>query len=165
MKKTLLFLVLLILFLSFSVFFYKVYLEQKKYFDSKEIETPAPVSNYVETGIPSKYIDYSKENYDNAILDKRPLLLFFTSNWCTLCFDQDSVNKDVLLSLNKEGVTGLKVHILDSETTTETGALAKKFDVTKENSIVILDKDGAVKFKYIGNLEGEILKTKILESR
>lgn len=165
MKKILLSLVLLILFLSFGVFFYKVYLVQKSYFDNKELPTQEPTIENSETEIPSKYVDYSKENYDSAILSKRPLLLFFTSNWCTLCFDQDSVNKDVLLGLNKEGVTGLKIHILDSETTTETGALAKKFDITKENSIVILDKDGAVKFKNVGNIDSEILKTKILEAR
>jgi len=67
--------------------------------------------------------------------------------------------------LIKEGVVGLKIHILDSETTTETDAVAKKFDITKEQSFVILDKNGVVFFKHTGLLEEDLLKQKILDAR
>lgn len=166
MKKFTLFFILLLLLSAFFVFFYKVYLTQKNYFAKKvESISPSPVAISSEIEIPSKYLDYSKENYDLAILDKRPVVLFFTSNWCSLCQDQDTVNKTVFEGLTKEGITGFRIHILDSETTTTTDSLAKKFDVTKENSIVILDKNGAVYFKSIGNISLDSLKTKILEAR
>lgn len=166
MKKFILFFVLSLLFVIFAAFFYKVYIEQKEYFSSRRKITSTPTPSSVEEIIiPSKYLDYSKVDYDASISNKRPLVLFFTANWCSLCFDQDSINKSAFESLNKEGVTGLRIHILDSETTTETGALAKKFDVTKENTIVILDKNGAVYFKHVGNLSAELLKAKILEVR
>ena len=163
MKKCMLFFVLLILFLSFVVIFYKAYKEQENYFNLKSVEKTAVKTTTEVQEIPSKYLNYSKESYDAAILENRALVLFFTSNWCTSCEDQDLINKDVFDNLNKEGVIGLKIHILDSETTTETDALAKKFDIVKENSIVILDKTGAVYFKYVGVISKELLNTKIME--
>lgn len=62
-------------------------------------------------------------------------------------------------------LVGLRIHILDSETTTETDALAKKYNVSKEQSIVILDKKGAIFFKHTGLLEKEVLKQKLTELR
>lgn len=165
MKKFILFFVLLILFVSFCAFFYQVYRQQKDYFNLKNKNNS--IETEINTGdkeIPSKYINYSKENYDTAILENRILVLFFTSNWCVKCGDQDLINKNVFDGLSKEGVIGLKIHILDSETTTETDALAKKFDIVKENSLVILDKNGAVSFKYVGEITNEILKDKILKA-
>lgn len=117
------------------------------------------------TETPSYYKNYSKEDYDKALNEKRVLVLYFTSNWCQKCIEQDTINTLSFEELNKEGAIGLKIHILDSETTTETDALSQKFDVTKEQSFVILDKDGAVYFKHTGVLEKDQLKQKILELR
>jgi hypothetical protein len=75
------------------------------------------------------------------------------------------LNLELFSELTTLGVVGLKIHILDSETTTETDALAKKFDVTKEQSFVLLNKLGAVHFKQVGKFEKESLKQKILEIR
>lgn len=166
MKKLTLFLVLLILFLGFFVFFYKIYINQK----TKGVATNNLVSSptSLDSGIveiPSKYLPYSKEAFDKSLLDKRPIVLFFTANWCVECQNQDLVNKNVFESLNKEGVTGFAIHILDSETTTSTDSLAKKFDVKKENTIVILNGLGAVYFKNVGNINFDELKSKILEAR
>ncbi|MEK7472509.1 MAG: thioredoxin domain-containing protein [Patescibacteria group bacterium] len=160
MKKLLLFFVLSILFISFIAFFYQIYIQQKDYFNLKEQENLKETEIITEVvEIPSKYINYSEEEYDKAILEKRILVLFFTSNWCTKCSEQDRLNSEVFDSLNKEGVVGLKIHILDSETTTQTDALARKFDVIKENTFVILDKKGAVYFKNIGVLNTDELKS------
>lgn len=164
MRKVTLAFILSILSFAFIVFLYNAYILQKNYYIGKNVSSSTPAETIVEeVAIPSLYLNYSKEEYDKALNEKRVVLLFFTSNWCSLCTDQDATNEEVLASLTKEGVVGLKAHVLDSETTVETDALAKKFDVTKENSLVILDKNGAVAFKYVGNITNELLKTKILE--
>ena len=162
MRKFILIFILSILFISFLAFFYNVYILQKNYFNSKQIDIPNELIN--DAIVPSVYINYSEEEYDKAILEKRILVLFFTSNWCIKCSDQDIINSEVFNSLNKEGIVGLKIHILDSETTTETDALARKFDVTKENTFVILDKKGAVYFKEIRELNMDELKSVIMKA-
>lgn len=157
--------ILTIILLSFGVFFYKVYILQKDFFNNKVNVSQSeniPDSRNVKA-VPSIYTDYSKEIYEKAILDNRVTLLFFTSNWCDKCANQDQVILNVFTDLNTNSIVGLKSHILDSETTTETDAFAKKFDVTKENTIVLLNKKGAVSFKYTGELKFADLKSKILE--
>ncbi len=164
MKKFILILVLTVLFLSFLAFFINVFIKLKSYRNEKVEKSQEKVSvEATENESPSKYLDYSKEEYDKALADKRVLVIFFIANWCPECLNQDRLFRNVLEDLTKEGVVGLRSHILDSETTTETDALAKKFNIAKENSIVILDKNGVIAFKHTGNLKEEDLKTKILE--
>ncbi|WKZ25415.1 MAG: thioredoxin family protein [bacterium] len=163
MKKTILFFVLFLLFLSFLVFFVSVW-NNLNIYRSED----SNVSKVVETlktsqAVQSLYLDYSNENYDSALQDKRVVILFFTSNWCVECLEQDKVNLEVFDDLKDKGLVGLRIHILDSETTTETDALAKKFDIHKENSFVVLNQNGAVHFKHTGNIEKELLKQKIEE--
>jgi len=153
MRKAILFFVLFIIFIAFAVFLTNAFVLQKNYFENKNGNSQA------ETG------PDLKEDYERAINEKRVLVLYFTSNWCQKCIDQENVNKQVFDELVSEGVVGLKIHILDSETTTETDAVAKKFDITKEQSFVILDKNGVVFFKHTGLLEEDLLKQKILDAR
>lgn len=164
MKKIILFTILSILFLAFFALIFNTYQLQKSYFDNKNKSSEINNSNEQdETAVtPSFYRDYSKEDYDLALNEERVLVLFFTANWCTDCILQEEINSEVFSNL-AEGVVGLEIHILDSETTTETDALAKKFDVTKESSFVILDRNGAVSTKYVGSLSSDLLKTKIMD--
>ena len=167
MRKGILVFALLIIFLAFSVFLINAYLKQKNY--SKNLQnnsSPEPlVNDVVEKTMPSVYTEYSKDTFDKAQSFRQVVVLYFTSNWCQECIKQDQVNTQAFEGLPKEGVIGLKVHILDSETTIETDALAKKFDVTKEQSFVILDKNGAVFFRFTGNIDKDLLNKKILEVR
>lgn len=166
MQRFILFFILSLLLIIFTVFLYNSYILQKNYFNlntkTKTVENQT--ENTVNNNPPSIYESYSKEDYSNAISNGRVLVLFFTSNWCDLCIKQDMLNKDVFNNIKTEGVVGLSIHILDSETTTETDALAKKFDVTKENTFVFLDKRGAVSSKYVGELTEEQLKMNILKA-
>lgn len=114
---------------------------------------------------PSIYEDYTKELYDTALKEKRVLVLFFTANWCPICREQEPVNQELFDNLTTAGVVALKVHILDSETTDETDALAKKFDVTYQHTFVILDTNGAVSYKYTGSLEKEEIIRQIEKAR
>lgn len=166
MKKFILFFVLSFLLISFGAFLINAYQLQKNYFDSK---TKTIEENKTEdtTQIVSKaayYKDYSKTDYDLALNEKSVLVLYFTSNWCKECISQDALIAELFNKLEKTGVVGLKIHILDSETTIETDLLAKKFDVTKENTLIILNKDGSVAYKYVGTIDKELLKAKIIEA-
>jgi len=168
MRKGILFFVLTIIFLSLAVFLIKALFMQKNSDNDGNTGNETNQNAVEVTEIPSYYKNYSKEDYDKAINEKRVLVLYFTSNWCQKCIEQDAINNEVFNDLISEGINnvfGLRVHILDSETTTESDALSQKFDVTKEQSFVILDKNGAVFFKYTGSLDKDLLKQKILEAR
>lgn len=165
MKKFILFFVLSLLLISFGAFLLNAFNLQKNYFDSKK-NNAEMTENEVddeEMILESYYVDYAKEDYEKALLDKRTLVLYFTANWCEECKAQDMINSEVFKELANEGIVGLKIHVLDSETTTETDALAKKYDVSKEQSIVVIDKDGVTRFKHVGVLTQELLTQKILE--
>lgn len=165
MKKFILFFVLSLLFVSFVAFLLNAFNLQKDYFESKnkDRESEANILVEEEDVKPSQYTDYSKEDYETAIKEKNILVIYFTSNWCQECIDQDAVNTQVFSEITANGVIGQRVHILDSESTTETTALAKKYDVTKEQSIVIVDKSGVTTFKHVGVLSKEMLTQKIME--
>lgn len=165
MKKFILFFVLSLLLISFGAFLINAYQLQKNYFDSKNktVEENQTENTTEKVSKAAYYKDYSKTDYDLALNEKGVLVLYFTSNWCNECISQDTLITELFSKLEKTGVVGLKIHILDSETTIETDLLAKKFDVTKENTLIILDKDGSLVFKYVGTLESDVLKQKIEE--
>lgn len=164
MRKTVLFVVLFILFASLSSFVYSAFVKQKEYFELKESNQDVEGGNTSESYIlPSVYQDYQDEALSKSLLENRIILLYFTSNWCEKCLEQDIVNKEVFEILNNEGIVGLRIHILDSETTQETDALAKKYEVSKEHSFVVLDKKGAISFKHLGVLDKDSLKRELLK--
>lgn len=166
MKKTILIIILSILSLSFLALILNAYNLQKEYFRNKtSLNVNQDENEHEEKIKPSVYQDYNKELLESAVKNNQVILLYFTSNWCNECSLQDSLNKEVFDELVSEGLVGLKIHILDSETTTETDALAKKYDAIKEQSFVLLDKKGAVYFKTVGVLEKEVLKQKLMELR
>jgi thioredoxin-related protein len=145
------------------VFLLNAYQLQKNYFNqnaNKNIQESVDDAVIVPKSV---YLQYSKTDYDKALSEKRVILLYFTSNWCTECQDQSVINSEVMEQMLFNSIVGLNIHILDSETTIETDALAQKFEVTKENSFVILDKNGGVAYKYTGMLDSNLLKQKIQE--
>ena len=167
MKKAILIIVLSILTLSFLTLIINAYNLQRMYYqlkinNDKKQETNISDAQEIKQSI---YKDYQKVDLENALSNKQIVLLYFTSNWCSECLKQDKANTELLNDLKQEGIVGLRIHILDSETTIETDAIAKKYDVTKEQSFVLLDKQGATIYKYTGVLDTEILKQKIMEKR
>jgi len=111
----------------------------------------------------SSYEDYTDEYFQKALSEKKIILLYFTANWCPICSEQEPVNKKVIEDFKDKGIAARRVHILDSQTTGETDALAKKFDILYQHTYLILDKNGVVYFKYNGQLKEEELKAKLLE--
>lgn len=165
-KKFILFFILLIIFLSLSAFFVNVFNLQKNYFSSKDNNSSTvfvETEDNTEVVAPSSYSIYTKELFENALSKNRVIVLFFNANWCKECIDQSGINTKLFEKLTVNGIVGLESHTLDSESTTETDALAKKFDVAKENTYVILDRNGAVAFRHVGLISEDVLTTKILE--
>lgn len=167
MKKIILIVILSILTLSFLALILNAYNLQKKYYQSKNEQSSVEEESKTNQQVtkPSVYKDYQKIDLEQALLNKQVVLLYFISNWCSECIQQDTLNKEVVEEMVTDELVGLRIHILDSETTTETDALAKKYNVSKEQSIVILDKKGAIFFKHTGLLEKEVLKQKLTELR
>ncbi len=165
MQKFILFFILSLLFVAFGAFLFNSYVLQNNYFKTK---TVAVENQTIPTELPknpsSTYKNYVKEDYDKAVLENRVVFLFFTSNWCSNCLSQEEINKSLFNEMQIQAIVGLNIHILDSETTSETDALAKKFDITKENTYVILNKKGAVNFKYTGEITKELLIEKIMKA-
>lgn len=168
MKKFILIFILILLTLVFAtLFLYSGLKDLKTKTDNSNpaaTELPIETEQEVTTDLgPSVYENYSVTEYDRALSEGRVLVLFFTANWCPICREQEPKNVNVFNSLDKSGVVALKVHVLDSETTEETDALAKKFDVLNQHTFVFLDKNGAVFYKFTGPMEEDELKEKILE--
>lgn len=164
MRKFILFFVLLLLLLSFGAFFLSSWNKIKEYNNSRNNEPlTGSLEEVSQRQLPSTYSDYSSESLNQALSDKRVVFMFFTSNWCNECKGQDEINNEILTGLTNGGIFGARIHILDSETTTETSALAKKYGVDRENTMVILDTNGAIQFKNTGEIEPEILLQKLME--
>lgn len=165
MKKFILIFVLSVIFLLFVVFFIQSFLLQKTYFENNIHNPDQTIENksIINEETPSTYNTFSIEAYDFAIANNKILFLYFTSNWCQQCLGQDQLIHSLLKELTREGIVGLSIHILDSETTFETDAFAKKFEVLKEGTIVILDKNGVLSYKNSGDVDRNLLKEKIME--
>jgi len=110
----------------------------------------------------SVYLNYSKDLFDTALNENKIILLYFTSNWCQECFMQEDIIRKVFDSLKDIEMVGFRVHILDSETTEETDLLAKKYDISSEQTTLVLKSGGSVSFKIKGVVEEEDLKSKII---
>lgn len=114
----------------------------------------------------SNYKLYSKTEYEKALAEKKITMLYFTANWCPICREQEPVNMEALKSLEEDkDIIAFRVHILDSETTKETEALAEKYDISYQHTTVIIGPDGEVKTDYIGPLTKEDLKARLLEAK
>lgn len=163
MRKFILVFTLIIISIAFIVLFLNFSNQTKK--DNNNKGKDDQVSTEDVSQRPSFYQDYTKSEYDSASSNKRVLVLYFTSNWCDKCLEQDNILNETFSELANENLTGLKIHILDSETTVETDAVAKKFDVFKEQTIVVLDQNGVLSFKQTGLVNKEPLKAEIMKAK
>lgn len=111
------------------------------------------------------YKDYSREEYEKAVAEKKTIVLYFTANWCPICREQEPINMETFDEINDKDVIALRVHILDSQETEETKALAEKYEVTYQHTYVILKPGGEVSSKYTGPLSKEEIKARIIAAK
>jgi len=94
----------------------------------------------------SKYYDWDKAKFDQAIAEDKTIYLEFAANWCSSCKVQEAHLKAAFEELDDPNVIGFKIHYNDDETTAEHKALAKKYQVPYQMTKIIL-KDGEVVLK------------------
>lgn len=89
----------------------------------------------------TKYLDFNKADYENALNDKKKILLYFYANWCPICKKEQPETFAAFDELNDPDLIGFRVNFRDSDTDDDETNLAKEFGVSYQHTKVIL-KDG-----------------------
>jgi thiol-disulfide isomerase/thioredoxin len=94
----------------------------------------------------SKYYDWDKAKFDQAVKDGKTVLLEFSASWCGVCKAQEPHFKAAFEELDDPDVVGFKIHYKDDQTTDEHSALAQQYQIPYQHTKVVL-KDGKVVLK------------------
>ena len=92
-------------------------------------------------GTTSKYLEFNKVDYDEALKEKKKILLYFYASWCPLCKKEQPETMAAFNELNDPNLVGFRVHYNDGEDNNDAKALAQQFQVPYQHTKVIL-KDG-----------------------
>ncbi len=111
-----------------------------------DMEMGHSIMDSVIAGSVSKYQNWDKSKFDEAVADGKLVYLEFSANWCSSCKAQEEHLKAAFELLDDPGIVGFKVHYKDDETTDEQEGLAKKYQVPYQMTKVIL-KNGEVVMK------------------
>jgi len=95
-------------------------------------------------GSVSKYYEWDREKFNNAVHEGKTVYLEFSANWCQICQKQELHLKAGFAELNDSNVIGFKVHYKDDETTAEHQALAQEYQVVYQHTKVILNNGDVV---------------------
>lgn len=89
-------------------------------------------------GSSSKYLEFSKADYERALNEKEIIVLYFYANWCPLCKKEQPEIFGAFDQLGNPAVIGFRVNYKDSDTDTDEEAMAEKFGVAYQHTKVIL---------------------------
>ncbi len=89
----------------------------------------------------SKYYDWDKTKFDQAVAEGKTIYLEFSANWCGICQKQEPHLKAAFAELDDPDVVGFKIHYKDDQTTDEHNALAQQYQIVYQHTKVVL-KDG-----------------------
>ena len=103
-------------------------------------------SGKVLAGTTSKYLEFSKADYDNALSENKKILLYFYASWCPICKKEQPETFAAFNELNDSNIVGFRVSYNDNEDADEK-ALAKQFGIAYQHTKVIL-KDGKQAAKF-----------------
>lgn len=120
----------------------------------QESSTPVKQEIALENKTNSRYIEYSKEKFEQAINTKR--VIFFYANWCPTCRPADAgfeANSDKI----PDGVTIIRVNYNDTDTDQEEKDLAQKYQIAYQHTFVQINSKGDVVTRWNGGQIKELL--------
>lgn len=89
-------------------------------------------------GTTSKYLEFSKADYEQALNTKDIVLLYFYANWCPLCKQEQPEVFGAFDQLDDPSVIGFRVNYKDDDTDADEEALAKEFGIAYQHTKIIL---------------------------
>ena len=92
-------------------------------------------------GTTSKYLDFTKADYDKALKENKKILLYFYASWCPLCKKEQPEIMAAFNELTDQDLVGFRVHYNDGEDNNDAKALTQQFQVPYQHTKVII-KDG-----------------------
>ena len=95
----------------------------------------------------TKYLEFSKADYDRALSENKKILLYFYASWCPICKKEQPETFAAFNELNDPDLIGFRVNYKDGDDDPDEKALAQQFGVAYQHTKVIL-KDGKQIAKY-----------------
>lgn len=94
----------------------------------------------------SKYYNWDKTKFEQAVKDGKTIYLEFTANWCPVCQNQEPHLKAAFEELDNPDVVGFEIHYKDDETTPEHQSLAQQYQIAYQHSKIVI-KNGEIVLK------------------
>jgi thiol:disulfide interchange protein len=102
-----------------------------------EKEHSATMSDVLSGGA-SKYYNWDKAKFDQAVAEGKTIYLEFSADWCPACQSQEPHLIAGFAELNDPNVVGFKIHYKDGQTTDEHTGLAKQYGIAYQHTKVVL---------------------------
>ena len=116
-------------------------MEKKSMEDKKMNKNESMMEGYsgkVLAGKTTPYIDFNKQDYDNALKENKIILLNFYASWCPTCRAEQPNVFAAFDGMNRQDVVGFKVHWRDNEDDESAVALAGQFGVSSQHTKIII---------------------------
>jgi len=95
------------------------------------------------------YEDFTQAKFEAALAAGEPIYLWFWATWCPTCRAQAPINEHVFNSYNGF-VHVFRVNILDNNVDADEDALAKTYNVARQHTSILIDKNGTEAKRTIG---------------
>jgi len=106
-----------------------------------EMMEKSPYTGKALAGTASKYLEFSKADYEKALGENKKILLYFYANWCPICKREQVDTFAAFNELSDSNLVGFRVNYKDGDDDADEKALAQQYDVAYQHTKVIL-KDG-----------------------
>ena len=116
-------------------------------------------------GETTKYIRYSKSDYEKALAEDKAVYLYFYANWCPICRAERPSILQAFNEMNAEDAIGFEVHYNDNEVTNDDKTITKGFGISYQHTTIILDKDGNEVFRSLSPISKDMIKVEINKAR